>query len=363
MRNRGYSGFGPMNGSVYTTRSSKEDLENLLAIGRSVGYLARALGLKHARPEIYFGGTLLKPEQLRFFVSVDATNYIVGCVIAAAAEKSWHIISLWVNPACRRQGIGSDLLTAMCMAAKNDDAEYITLEAAIDFTWHVKFLGDFGFQGLSGDELDNTLLEIRESFPDVEFLADPSVFLYRRSFREEGSEGDFYQVREAKHSEIGLLENIRRQLSPPDMSARFMDLKKPGSPFSSFLKELTAHRLWVVANAEGQLLGFAVVGEVDGHAYVSEFMIGHSEDEFVSGTRLAQAISSWALKAGYGGVTVSAFRSLSSSMQVFRELGFSELFEINFGPKLLEISGAERAAGIPSHARIILSLSFTAVRF
>lgn len=350
-----------MDQSAYDIRSGYDALEDVLNLGRSVGYLAQSLGLKGGRSEILFGGKALRPEQLRLFVAVDPTNYVLGCAVAAVLEQNWHLIALWVNPARRRLGIGTALMRAICEAGDEESTEFITLEADLSRSWHVKFLGTFRFGGFSGAELEDAILRIRESFPEFELLAGPSAFMCRRTDRDAAQR--IYNIREPKRREIGLLEIIRRQLSPPDIAARFMNRNASGSPFSSFDQELSAHRLWIVADYEGNPVGFAVVDEADGDALIKEFMIKRFGDEFLSGSNLASAICSWALKSGYRGVTVSAFRSLSSSLQIFRELGFSELFELNFGPRLTEISEAERAAGIPAHARIFMTLSFTAVRF
>lgn len=345
----------------YTIRSGYDTLDDVLNIGRGVGYLAKSLGLKPGRSEILFGGTGLRQEQLRLFVAVDPTNYILGCAVVAVLEQNWHLIALWVNPARRRLGIGTALMTAICQAGDSEGTEIITLQAELSYSWHAKLLGTFRFRGLSGKELEKAIIQIRESFPEFGHSAETSSFMCRQIDRDAAQR--VYSVREPKRREIGLLEIIRRQLSPPDIAARFMNPKAPGSPFSSFDQELSAHRLWVVADSEGNPVGFAVVDAADGDALIREFMIKRFDDEFVSGSNLATAICSWAFKSGYGGVTVSAFRSLSSSLQIFRELGFSELFELNFGPRLMEISEAERSAGIPAHARIFMSLSFTSVRF
>lgn len=312
-----------------------------------------------------FGFSPSRHDQLRHFIVEDAANNVIGYARAAATEKYWHIITIWVERPHRRCGIGSRLASAICDAAYAEGSASVMLIAKRKPTWHFRFFESLDFYELPPDATDAAIKEIRKCLHGYELQKESAILEHNlceaRNVPPPGL--PVFRVRDGIHREIGLLEAIRQRNSPPDILARFGNLAQAGSPFGAIGDELIAHRLWVIADENDSPAGFVIIGEADGFAHIREMVIAPGDYESLAGANLAEAICSWALRAGYGGVSVAGFRSRPIVTQILRDLGFSEAFESNFGPHLRAIAAAERQAGIPAHSRIIMSRSFSAVRF
>jgi ribosomal-protein-alanine N-acetyltransferase len=88
---------------------------------------------------------LMRNERERFFVAVECGE-IVGYSVAAVAGKEGHVISMAVHPSHRRQGIGTDLLSAVVKELAGDGVVGIHLEVRKGNVAAVSFYERMGFR-------------------------------------------------------------------------------------------------------------------------------------------------------------------------------------------------------------------------
>lgn len=80
------------------------------------------------------------PESIRLltmwcpqlFLTAVSNDLVLGYVVASAQDMHGHIISLAVRPKCRRQGIGSDLLSSLLERLRSIGVEKVMLEVRED---------------------------------------------------------------------------------------------------------------------------------------------------------------------------------------------------------------------------------------
>jgi ribosomal-protein-alanine N-acetyltransferase len=95
-----------------------------------------------------FLDALIKTERDRFFVA-DEDGKIVGYAVATASGRDGHIVSVAVNPGCRRRGIGTALLSAVTRRMAEEGVEDIHLEVRKGNRAAISFYERMGFRALS----------------------------------------------------------------------------------------------------------------------------------------------------------------------------------------------------------------------
>ncbi len=95
-----------------------------------------------------FLDALIKTERDRFFVAVE-DGKIVGYAVATATEKNGHVVSVAVNPRCRRRGIGTALLSAVTRKLVEKGVQMIHLEVRKRNRVAISFYEQMGFRTFS----------------------------------------------------------------------------------------------------------------------------------------------------------------------------------------------------------------------
>jgi ribosomal-protein-alanine N-acetyltransferase len=107
---------------------------------------------------LQFFDALIKTERERFFV-VDEDGKIVGYAVATASGRDGKVISVAVNPGCRRRGIGTALLSAVTGRLAEEGVRDIHLEVRKGNGAAISFYERMGFRAFS---------EIRHYYRDGE---------------------------------------------------------------------------------------------------------------------------------------------------------------------------------------------------
>jgi len=108
-----------------------------------------------------------------------------------------------------------------------------------------------------------------------------------------------------------------------------------------------------VAEVEGQAVGFALCGEIDGHAHLFEMDVVPEHGRRGIGSALLEAVCSEAASRGYAAMTLTTLRDVPWNAPFYVKRGFSELAE-EWGQELSEIVGRERMLGFPMRLRVVM---------
>jgi ribosomal-protein-alanine N-acetyltransferase len=92
-----------------------------------------------------FLDALIKTERDRFFVAVEDEK-VVGYAVATASRKDGHLVSVAVNPPCRRRGIGTALLSAVTRRLVEERVHEIHLEVRKGNRAAMSFYERMGFR-------------------------------------------------------------------------------------------------------------------------------------------------------------------------------------------------------------------------
>ena len=123
-----------------------------------------------------------------------------------------------------------------------------------------------------------------------------------------------------------------------------------------YLEAVRAGQVWVAADHDDRVVGFAVADELDGEAYVAEISVRAAHARRGIGRRLMGALIDRARQQGYREVPLTTFRDVPFNGPFYRTLGFRE---VAVGPDRPELAAArqrEKDAGVDIKPRIAMVL-------
>ena len=109
-----------------------------------------------------------------------------------------------------------------------------------------------------------------------------------------------------------------------------------------------------VAEVEEQAVGFALCGEVDGHAHLFEMDVVPEFGRRGIGSALLEAVCDEAAARGYAAMTLTTLRDVPWNAPFYAKRGFHELVEAGWGEGLGEIVARERMLGFPMRLRVVM---------
>lgn len=109
-----------------------------------------------------------------------------------------------------------------------------------------------------------------------------------------------------------------------------------------------------VAEVDGQATGFALCGEVDGHAHLFEMDVVPEHGRCGIGSALLEAVCSAAATRGHAAMTLTTLRDVPWNAPFYAKRGFSELAETAWGERLRGIVARERMLGFPMRLRVVM---------
>jgi GNAT superfamily N-acetyltransferase len=80
--------------------------------------------------------------------------------------------------------------------------------------------------------------------------------------------------------------------------------------------------LWVASTSFGQLVGFALVVHIDGHAHLDELSVLPTYGRQGIGSALLRAVCAWAAEQGHRAVTLRTFRDVPWNAPFYLRRGF-----------------------------------------
>jgi GNAT superfamily N-acetyltransferase len=167
-------------------------------------------------------------------------------------------------------------------------------------------------------------------------------------------------VRLAHPGDVALLPDIeRRAASRFKPYQRDLDIPEEMFEGANDIQTLAAAqqagRLWV-AVAGGTPIGFALAIEMEGYAHLEEMDVLPAHAGQGVGSRLLDAVCSWAERAGHRGVTLRTFRAVPWNAPFYQRRGFRivDSRELSIAHAALEAS--EHARGLRSDLRVSMVL-------
>jgi Sortase and related acyltransferases len=112
-------------------------------------------------------------------------------------------------------------------------------------------------------------------------------------------------------------------------------------------------RLWV-AEAEGQVLGYALYGELDGAAHLEQMDVEPAHGRRGIGRALLECVAARATAEGFGRMTLVTLRDVPWNAPSYARAGFAVLDPAGCTPGLHAVLAQERSLGFPMHLRVVM---------
>lgn len=119
-----------------------------------------------------------------------------------------------------------------------------------------------------------------------------------------------------------------------------------------------AAAIWVAVEHD-EVLGYAWVELVDGHAHLEQLSVLPARGGQGIGTALIDAVVDWARARGDADVTLTTFRDVAFNAPLYAKRGFVELPEPDWTPELQALVAAETAHGLDPTTRVVMRRATT----
>lgn len=111
--------------------------------------------------------------------------------------------------------------------------------------------------------------------------------------------------------------------------------------------------LWVAGSGE-RAVGFALCGEVDGHAHLMEIDVDPAYGRRGIGSALLESVCEVAARRGYDRITLVTLREVPWNAPFYARRGFAEFDAGACGAELAALIKLERIMGIPPRSRVLM---------
>ena len=115
-------------------------------------------------------------------------------------------------------------------------------------------------------------------------------------------------------------------------------------------------RLIVARSAAGEVVGFALLEELDGHAHLEELDVDPSFGRRGIGRALVSAASEWARARGDAEITLSTFGHVPWNAPFYASMGFETVPASRYSDEILSLRRSESELGLDIGKRVVMSL-------
>lgn len=163
-----------------------------------------------------------------------------------------------------------------------------------------------------------------------------------------------FVIRAAKEFDIERLLEVERRAAALLLGLGTHDLFATHSLSAQDLHEGTLQGILRVAEVDGHVVGFALCGQVDGHAHLFEMDVVPGHGRRGIGSALLESVCDVAAARGLESITLSTLRDVPWNAPFYARRGFVELPEPSWGPELGKIIERERMLGFPTQMRVVM---------
>jgi GNAT superfamily N-acetyltransferase len=141
-----------------------DDLPALPAIERAAGQQFVELGLAYLENITLPMETLIEAQRDgHVWVITTMSGEIVGFAVVSVDKERLHLEEIDIEPAHARQGLGRELIAAICGWARTRGIETMSLATFRDVPWNAPYYERLGFGIVPESELTEDLVGIREA--------------------------------------------------------------------------------------------------------------------------------------------------------------------------------------------------------
>lgn len=168
-------------------------------------------------------------------------------------------------------------------------------------------------------------------------------------------------LRPGTEADIAALLEVERRAAELLLDHGACDLFAMHTLSPQNLQDGIAHGILQVAEVGGQPVGFALCGEIDGHAHLFEMDVVPEHGRRGIGSALLESVCDEAAARGFTAMTLTTLRDVPWNAPFYAARGFVEMPESAWGPQLGGIVARERMLGFPMGLRVVMRrrLSFS----
>jgi GNAT superfamily N-acetyltransferase len=169
-----------------------------------------------------------------------------------------------------------------------------------------------------------------------------------------------YDIRRAVSEDVAALPEIERlagrlfKTYPGDLGIPEQLYEAPNC-VQTFAGAQRAGRLWVATATGGELVGFALVVEIEGYAHLDELDVLPVHAGRGIGSALLAAVCSWAKDSGYPAVTLRTFRDVPWNAPFYRRRGFRVVDSGALSVAHVGLEASERERGLRTDIRVTMA--------
>lgn len=157
-----------------------------------------------------------------------------------------------------------------------------------------------------------------------------------------------YSTRLARADELEELQQIERAAGTLFAEIGWQEVAESDPLPLDFLREQQqAGLIWVAVDKEDQVVGFAVVTELEGTCFLEEISVHPAHGRRGVGKFLIEMLCGWASENGYPAMTLTTFQDAPWNAPYYLRLGFRVLEGDELSPGLREVLEEETQAWRP----------------
>ncbi|MCC7106848.1 MAG: GNAT family N-acetyltransferase [Chloroflexi bacterium] len=169
-----------------------------------------------------------------------------------------------------------------------------------------------------------------------------------------------YAIRPATPSDVAVLPDVERAAGllfktyPGDLGIPDEMYDSPNS-VETFSAACLAGHLWVATASGGEIVGFALVVEIEGYAHLDELNVLPSHGRKGIGSALLTTVCAWAKDVGYSAVTLRTFRDVPWNAPFYRRLGFRIVDSSALSAAHVALEASEQQRGLRTDIRVTMA--------
>lgn len=162
------------------------------------------------------------------------------------------------------------------------------------------------------------------------------------------------RIRPVEPDEIPLLGPIEKSAAELFRENGMDDVANGGQMPVNFILSFTRFGGALVADADGEIAGFALVATYDRNAHLYEVSVAQAFQGQGIGRKLVEGACAWALSKEYKALTLSTFRDVPWNAPFYATLGFEMLPASEWSPAFHVLRGREEDGGLDVERRCFM---------
>lgn len=161
-------------------------------------------------------------------------------------------------------------------------------------------------------------------------------------------------LRDGRHEDVEALLDVERRAAHLLLEHGAYDVFAMHSLSPQDLLEGIANGILRVAEADGIPVGFALCGEIDGHAHLFEMDLRPEYGRRGIGSALLDSVCTISAAREMSAMTLVTLRDVPWNAPFYAARGFVEMDGSHWGPRLSELIANERMLGFPMQLRVVM---------